>query len=221
MDPMMGTSPASSVRAPKVILLGGAPMSGKSTVARAIASRLGFTVISTDDLGIAARAIAGSSEHPDLHAFARDNHQEYYISHSEPDLLNHAQQAHRALWPALRSVIQAHLAWAPPAVIEGWAILPDLISESHFDGVASAWIEAPGWAIESRVRGNASFWSGASDPELMIEKFTGRSAGFASWLRKETAHRRLLQIALTGLESPSRAAEICLERLGLRPGASA
>ena len=188
-------------------------MSGKSTVARAIASHIGFTVISTDDLGIAARAVTTSTSHSDLHAFAFNDHHEYFLTHGDLDLLSHAQQAHRALWPAIRSVIQAHSAWAMPAVIEGWAILPDLVSQANFVGVSSVWLGTPELILESRVRGQPSFWSAASNPELMIERFVGRSMGFASWLQSETVRRGLSYVTLTGAESPEHVAEICLTEI--------
>lgn len=56
---------------PRVIPIGGAPMSGKSTVARTIAARLGLSAIATDDLGAAARGATGPAIASDLLAAFR------------------------------------------------------------------------------------------------------------------------------------------------------
>ena len=42
---------------PRVILIGGAPMSGKTAVAHMLAATLGYGCLSTDDLGAAIRAV--------------------------------------------------------------------------------------------------------------------------------------------------------------------
>jgi cytidylate kinase len=47
---------------PRVILVGGAPLSGKSTVARVLADRHRYACIATDDLGAAVRAVSLARE---------------------------------------------------------------------------------------------------------------------------------------------------------------
>jgi len=52
---------------PRVMLIGGAPMSGKTTVAHRLAATLGYGCLSTDDLGEAMRAVTTKDSHPHLH----------------------------------------------------------------------------------------------------------------------------------------------------------
>jgi 2-phosphoglycerate kinase len=195
---------------PRVILIGGSPMSGKSTVARTTAAQLGSSVIATDDLGAAARGVTSPAVAPDLYAMHKGDYREYCISHSVEELLEHAQRSHRALWPAIESVIHEHATWACSAIIEGWALLPDLVARLDLSGVAGVWIEVPESVLEARVRETTAFYAGASNPDLMIEQFTRRSVEFGRWLRTRTSALELPLVRLSGKESPEEASNALL-----------
>jgi len=67
---------------PKVILIGGPPSSGKPTLARALAARLGYGCICTDDIGVAVRATTTAESHPSLHVQDAINHRDYFVNNS-------------------------------------------------------------------------------------------------------------------------------------------
>jgi 2-phosphoglycerate kinase len=188
-------------------------MSGKSSVARVLGSRLSRAVISTDDLGEAVRGITSSDTHPELHPFGDQDYREYTVSHSPEEMLEHSHQAHRALWPAIEAVVRAHATWAAPAVVEGWALLPGLVSQLRLEAVSALWLEVPETALKARTRANAAFHAGASDPERMIHNFTLRSVRFTEWLRKEAATLGLRVVQLSGSDPSERVAETCLRAL--------
>ena len=125
---------------PKIILLGGAPKSGKSTIARCIAERLACDLVCTDDLGLAVRSLTTPESHPDLHPMARVDYHDYYLERSVAQLWHQALRAHRALWLAIVEVIRARVAWGRPAVVEGWALLPELVAGLGLEEVAALWI---------------------------------------------------------------------------------
>ncbi len=181
---------------PRVILIGGAPGTGKSTVSRALGRKLDYNVISTDDLGRAARSVASPELVPDLFAFVAADHRQYYQDHLVPELLEHALRAHIALWPAIRQVIEVHAAWASPAVIEGWALLPEQVAILDAPNISSLWISTPADTIRSRVISDSEFYRGARDERLMINRFVGRSIAFTDWLREETARLKLAFVEL-------------------------
>ena len=54
----------SYMRYTKVIFLGGAPILGKTTVARILACRLRYSSVSTDDIGIAIGSVTMTDRHP-------------------------------------------------------------------------------------------------------------------------------------------------------------
>lgn len=118
-----------------VILIGGAPLCGKTAAARLIGRRCGMPVISTDHLGEAARAVTSPASHADLHGCNLIDYRAYYASKSPDALFDDALRAHQALWPAIENVIRRHLEWAGSAVIEGWALLPQLVATIHAAGL--------------------------------------------------------------------------------------
>jgi uridine kinase len=66
----------------KVILIGGAPGTGKTTLGSALAVRLGTTSLSIDDLLTAAMAVTTPESHPGLHFKKGVPFQEYFTNSS-------------------------------------------------------------------------------------------------------------------------------------------
>ena len=116
------------MRQPSVILVGGAPMIGKTTTARRLAARLDYGMMSTDDVGQSIRAVTTPESHPELHAMNGIDYREYYVSRSTERLIQDAENQHLAAWPAVESVIRSHADWAGPIVIEGWALMPEAVA---------------------------------------------------------------------------------------------
>jgi 2-phosphoglycerate kinase len=206
--------------AAQVILIGGAPLSGKTAAARLIGQRCGMPVISTDHLGEAARAVTTPSSNPDLHACTLIDHREYYASNLPERLFDDTLRAHRALWPAIEAVIRRHLQWAGPAVIEGWALLPHLVVTIASARLCAVWIEAPEAMMRLRLQAEADFVRGASDPSLLVERFLSRSAHMNEWLRAQASARGLPYVVLSGSESPHDESSLCLEAVGLTQSAA-
>ena len=67
---------------PRVLLLGGAPRSGKSSAARRLAERLGYDTICIDDLVAAVRAVTTVASHQKVHAMTEIDYRDYYIQNT-------------------------------------------------------------------------------------------------------------------------------------------
>lgn len=201
---------------PRVILIGGAPLSGKTTLARAIAQELGYAHIATDDLSTAIRAVTDADSHPALHYLEVDgSFRDYYRRHDPERLLEDALAYHRAAWPAIEAVIRAHAGWGEPAVIEGWGILPDLAKGLGLDQVASLLLIPEADVYEARCRADVSFWQGAADEEGLITSFARRSRLFGEHLAAAQAPEGSAVIwAATGAE-PNDVLGIALHALGI------
>jgi 2-phosphoglycerate kinase len=198
---------------PRVILIGGAPMAGKTTVARLLAATLGYGCLSTDDLGEAIRAVTTKDSHPHLHPMDGYDYREYYITRSPDALIADISLEHRALWPAVQSVIRTHATWGEPIVIEGWSLWPERVIQLRLPSVRSLWFIAHEKTLHERMSKAGELYGGASDEEAMRGHYLARSFWYNARL-KEAVNK----FALTSIDLPPRApvqaiVEMCLEQL--------
>ena len=192
------------MRYPKVIFLGGAPMLGKTTVARILACRLHYSSVSADDIAIAIGSVTMSDRHP-------IDYREYYIVNSKEKLIEDVNRSHERLWPALLALIQKHEASGHPMVIEGWALRPSHVHSLSGD-VSGLFLLADDALIEKRVR-SSSFSEGASNVELMIERYCERSLWYNAYLRDEVTRLGLKALGISDGVRPEEIAGECLSLL--------
>ena len=160
----------------RVLLLGGAPMSGKTTVARVLAAELAWDLVHIDDLAQAVRAVASEDALGALDPMAGYDWREYYLQRSADELVSDAVRAHVALWPAIKAVTASRASWGLPAVIEGWALSPALVRAAALpEAVCAVWLSATEDVFTPRVRAEEGFYAGASDEQGVISKFAARS----------------------------------------------
>ncbi|HAL46347.1 MAG: hypothetical protein FI707_07145 [SAR202 cluster bacterium] len=196
--------------AAKVILLGGAPFSGKSTVGRLIAAELGYGYASTDDIGQALRAVTAPESHSALHSMAGWAHTEYYISRPLDALMSDARRYHEAMWPAIEAVVRAHAAWGHPAVVEGWALWPERVATLGLPNVSSLWLIGDDRILEARIRADSDHHAGASDEEAMMRAYVARNVAYNSTLAEAVATLGLPAIHVDDQMSPKELCDACL-----------
>ncbi len=160
----------------QVILIGGPPGAGKTTLGAALAIRLGITSLTVDDLVVAAQAVTTRETHPGVWAMRKKNLPllEYFTVSSVEQLRADATQRHEATWPMLEGVIRKHAKWGSAIVIDGWHIRPSYVAQLKLDNVWSGWIVPAPEVLEERERRGA-WYQGSSDPERMLENFLARS----------------------------------------------
>jgi len=177
---------------PRILLVGGAPLSGKTVLANAIARRLGLAHISTDDISTAIRAITSAESHPALHDLDVDGcFRDYYPSHTPERLMEDAMAFHHAAWPAIEAVTRAHADWDRPALIEGWGILPEFVAGIGSRNTKALFLIPDETVYEQRCRADAGFWEGAADEEGLIRSFARRSILFGRMLEASATERGL------------------------------
>ena len=198
---------------PRVILIGGAPMSGKTTVAHRLAATLGCGCLSTDDLGEAIRAVTTKDSHPHLHPMDGYDYREYYVTRSPDALIADISLEHRALWPALQSVIRTHATWGAPIVMEGWSLWPERVTELQLPSVCSLWFVADEQTLRERLVKAVEFYRGASDEEAMIDHYLARSFWYNARLKEAVKKFGLASIELPPQAPAHKIVEMCLEQL--------
>lgn len=176
-------------------------MSGKSTVARVLGERHGRLVIATDDLGTAVRAVTS------VETDESEDYREYYVARTVECLWQEAIAGHTRLAKGVEAVACAHATWAQPAIIEGWAILPDTLAGGATHDITAVWLIADRDTLEARVRAEQSFWAGASDEDAMISKFVERSMRLNDHVSALAGGRDLRLLHVTGADSPGQIAD--------------
>ena len=158
-----------------VLLIGGPPGAGTTTLGRTVAARLGFASLTVDDLAISARVVTTAESHPALHPMRPSGHTQYFTDGPPERLIADATALEETMWPVLERVIASHLATASPIVMDWWLLSPDRVDELEDDRIRSIWLHVDPNALEARERRNTQFFGDSPDPERMLANFMHRS----------------------------------------------
>jgi 2-phosphoglycerate kinase len=157
--------------APKVILIGGTSHAGKSSVARALASRLGYEALSTDQL-------ARHPGRPWRHGEAVPPHVvEHYSTLAPEALIASVMRHYDGMWPMVRELIvrRAADAGAGGLVLEGSALLPAHVAELSRDDIAALWLTADEALLAARMRVESRYDEADADGRALIDAFRERT----------------------------------------------
>ena len=163
---------------PKVVLIGGCPGAGKTTLGRALAARLDYVSLTIDALQTAAKALTTPESHPGLHVMNQPNFVEYFTDSPPEKLIADAQTQHEAIWPAVERTIRNHASWNTPIVIDGWHLHPEWTQALQLTNVSAHWIVVERSVLEDRERQNTDFFGRSDRPEQMLDRFLSRSVWY-------------------------------------------
>ena len=153
----------------KVILIGGSPMTGKTTLATNLAIRYKCNCISTDDIGEILQT------ENDINPMKGFDYREYYIRKSAEDLATEVLRYHCKIWRATKRLIKIHSTWSNPIIIEGWSLYPKLIKNIKNENIKCLWLIADENILKKRIIAKRSFYQGATNEVEMIFKYLQRS----------------------------------------------
>ena len=195
----------------KVILIGGSSHTGKSTVARALAERLGWEVISTDSL---ARH-PGRPWAPEGQA-VRPHVAEHYLTLEVDQLIDSVLAHYRGMWPMVRALIVARLndPSAAPLVLEGSALWPEQVAELGLDGVMAIWLTAPDPLFERRIHAESGYHATQGERRHLIEKFVARTKRYNQLMMR---HVKRLRLKWIDVEKAADVEAACVKALGIEP----
>lgn len=197
----------------EVILIGGAPFAGKTTLARRLAARQGYGLVAIDDLGPAVRAYTSPQSHPALHHMTGWDYRDYYTTHTPATLIQYCIKGHDALWPAIAAVIAAHLTWAGPVILEGWALDPARVASLAHPQLRMCWLLVDEAVLEARLRADTAFAEGCADVERFIRHYHARSCWANDRVRQAAAHEASIIIRVGADDTVDGLATRCAQRL--------
>ncbi|AOS64550.1 AAA domain [Actinoalloteichus hymeniacidonis] len=163
------------------MLIGGTSNTGKSTVARLVADRLGFELVATDRL---ARHPGRPWPQPDW--IPPPHVAEHYRTLSLDELIAAMLEHHRRLRPRIAELITgaASRTSAGPArssvdrpglVLEGSALWPADIAALDVAGTAAVWLGASEEVLTARMHAASGYHRLPADDRLPIDGFLARS----------------------------------------------
>ena len=119
----------------RIILIGGAPMTGKSTVAHKVARHFDLPWISTDQMRKIMRKVANRAEHPKLFKLKPEGHSVERLLAEFPveELLQMQSEEAEAVWAVARAFIKEDWMWTRGFLVEGIHILPHLVARDFGD----------------------------------------------------------------------------------------
>lgn len=158
-----------------VLLIGGPPGAGKTTLARSVAGQLGFLSTTVDDLVNTARIFTDPHDQPDLHRTQGIGHLRYFTEGPPDRLIDDAVALENVMWPVLERLIHRHVADKAPIVLDWWLFNPEKVAALPSQVAKSVWLHIDPVVLEEREHSNTAFRDGSSDPERMHANFMERS----------------------------------------------
>ena len=195
----------------RVVLIGGTSHTGKSTVARAVAERLGFDCRSTDKL---ARHPGRPWRTPE---WAPPPHvAEHYSGLDVDELIRSVLDHYDRLWPRIEELITDRVTGdGPGLVLEGSALWPARVAGlTAVPGTRAVWFTADEAVLRERMRSSAGYAQLTGREQYLVDKFLARAERFQTLVAQGVDAHDLARID-TGGRSVGELADAVLAAVGL------
>ncbi|MGC0340686.1 AAA family ATPase [Streptomyces sp. SLBN-8D4] len=160
------------MRGVRVVMIGGTSNTGKSTVAGAVAERLGFTQRSTDLL---ARHPGRPWRTPEREV--PPHVAEHYATLGVDELIDSVLAHYERLWPRIEELVGAH-AGGPGLVLEGSALWPERVATLDAPHTAAVWLTAGEDVVRARIRAGGRYDEASEGERALMDKFLARSVRY-------------------------------------------
>ena len=188
----------------KVILIGGAPTTGKSFLASKLSKEMKIPWFSTDLIRRIMKKTVRKEDYPDLFKFVNLLPRDYLNNHTPKQIVKDQNKESYEVWRGVKALIEIDYTW-DSFIIEGVAILPELI---HKDFHNSKFIK-PIFLLnknEERIRKivfKRGLWDDADKyPDDLKEKEVEWVIYFNNWLEKEAKKYKYPIIEFNGNDIP-------------------
>ncbi|MCL6290365.1 AAA family ATPase [Streptomyces sp. 43Y-GA-1] len=160
----------------RVVLIGGTSNTGKSTVAEAVAERLGFEHRSTDGL---ARHPGRPWRTPEQEV--PPHVAEHYGTLTTDELIASVLAHYERLWPRIEELITDRAEdGAPGLVLEGSALWPERVARLTAPRTAAVWLTADDTVVRDRVRAAGCYEQASEGERLLMDRFLARTGRYQS-----------------------------------------
>lgn len=193
----------------RVLLIGGTSHAGKSTLARALAARLGGEHVSTDSLARHPGRPWATSSGP-----FPEHLRTHYLSLSIDELTTEQLLHYQRLWPRIEATAAARAADAGARllILEGSGILPQ--HAAALKSAAAVWLTASADVLRDRIYSQSRFDELAPEEKVIVEKFLGRTKQYDQLMLSAVTSLGLISIDTSAALSIPELMEQCLQAIG-------
>ncbi|MFB8030494.1 MULTISPECIES: hypothetical protein [unclassified Streptomyces] len=180
----------------RVVLIGGTSHAGKSTVARAVADRLGFTCLSTDGL---ARHPGRPWRTPEREVPVHVA--EHYGSLALDELITSVLDHYEHLWPRVEELITSYACGdvgGPGLVLEGSALWPPRVAALTLPRTAAVWLVADDDLLRTRMYAAGRYVEATDQERHLTDKFLARSVRYQVLMRDALSELDLDRVDVGG-----------------------
>jgi 2-phosphoglycerate kinase len=166
---------------PRAVLIGGTSHTGKSTLAAALAGRLGGDARSTDHLARHPGRPWASPPHE-----APQHVAEHYGSLDTDELMASVLAHYRRLAPQIAELVAA-ASPERPLVLEGSALLPETLVPLVGEGITAVTLVAPELLLTERIYSESDYACRDAQGRRLIDAFLGRAIAFNRLVAEQAA----------------------------------
>jgi 2-phosphoglycerate kinase len=192
-------------------LIGGSSHLGKSTIAAAVAAMVGGEARSTDRMGPhPGRPWPVGETAPPPHTVAH-----YQTLSGEELIVSVVAHYRHTIWPLVRDLVRRRSAdeASPPLVLEGSALLPDLVAGLVSPAVRAVWLVAEDGLIGARIRRESRYETRDAAGRTLIDTFIARSLSFDALVRDQAGRLGLPTLEIGAATSEDAAAAAVMRLL--------
>jgi len=175
----------------KAYFIGGAPRTGKSTLAHKLIKRRPMPLASTDDIRAHIRRTVRQSSEPDLYYLDSLNADETNMTHlmreQTADIIDAAYRESAVVWRTVEAFVRTSIQAGHDIAVEGVAVLPEFLAPLNFDysvvylGNQSPELDA---FVLQYARAHPDTWLGGLRPET-VSAYAAYSRAFSARVEEE------------------------------------
>lgn len=196
----------------RVILIGGSSHVGKSTVAQALATQLGWSYQSTDKL----------AKHPGRPwrtspKVVPDHVSAHYLTLSVDELIADVMRHYRDnVWPLVETLVARHATGGSNErlVLEGSALLPELVATMKFENIAAIWLTGSRELFQQRIYQSSAYETRSPDEQKMIDRFMERTWRYNESMVEAVGRLGLASVQVDNAGNADEVLSACLIELG-------
>ena len=193
----------------RVILIGGSSHTGKSSVAKIMSERLGYSFLSTDSLARHPGRPWRTSAKRKIPEHIVEHYSKLAVEELFDDVLRH----YRRVWETVKEIIALYI--THPAyerlIIEGSAIWPGFVAGQNYQNVESIWLTAGKSQFQDRIYRESDYEHVSNVEKYLIDKFLKRTQYFNQKMMAEIRQRNMKCIEVSVTQTPMEVAEMCLK----------